>query len=320
MIFVSALSGKETPAAVPPSPAASEIPPTPTYPDASLPATPRFEPHQTPMFPQSASATPLHAVPSTPVLGAATPTGDLFGAFMTPKEPHPMTPREPEPEAKQSPKKGRGRPPKKTPVREEESSQSKPGKSEDIMDIVSNVTKNISSTFEKSNEDAPFELTWTGPIATPSSMDMFASPASSMLPPYTPIPNPGATPFNPPSMANRTPFHMPGMKTPFATPGSQTPFATPGAQTPFIQPGGKTPMQSRVVADLASKQSPARSPAQGSSGSKEDEGRRRKPVGRRRVSKYMVVSGITCPTSNNLLMTCIVVIHMNCYPSIQVMI
>mgnify|MGYP001796203517 CR=1 FL=1 len=279
--------GKETPAAKPASPAAAaaaataEVPPTPTYPDTNMPSTPRIGEPLTPRFPPSASATPL-PIPSTPVLGPeSNSTGDLFGAFMTPKEPLQMTPRETEPEAKQSPKKGRGRPPKKTPARDDENSQSKPTKSEDIMDIVSNVTKNISSTFEKSNEDAPFELTWTGPIATPS-MDMFASPSSSMLPPYTPIRTPGATPFNPPSMPNRTPFQVPGAG------GMKTPFATPGSHTPFIQPGAMTPMQSRAVTEVA-KQSPARSPAQGSSGSKEEEGRRRKPAGRRRVSPHTVM-------------------------------
>lgn len=275
--------GKETPSMVSPSPA-PEVPATPTFPEGGMFGTPRSgDPSQTPNF--LPSATP-RTVPSTPVFSAETPlTGELFGGFMTPKEPMPglMTPKEPlakdseEVDSKRSPpKRGRGRPPKKTVNRDEEdSSKSKQSaKSEDIMDIVSNVTKNITN-FGDSKDDAPFELTWTGPMATPSSMDMFSSPSSSMLPPYTPMSTSGATPYNPPSMSNRTPFltHS-GMKTPFSVHG--------GGVTPFIH-GGKTPLQSRAVTDLVTKQSPARSPAQGGSSNREDDGKKRRTVGRKRV-------------------------------------
>lgn len=277
-----AFLGKDIPITKPPSPQ-PKVTATPTYTGSGMPATPSFnEPPPTPKFPSSAtpmsvSSTPLQTAPtpSTPLFGAETPsTGDLFGAFMTPK--NDSSQKEPEPEVKQSPpKRSRGRPPRKTSTREDDSTKAKPAKSEDIMDIVSNVTKNISSTFEKSNEEAPFELTWTGPIATPSSMDMFASPSNSMLPPYTPMSTPGATPFSPPSMPNRTPFNPPGIKTPFATPGS-------GGATPFVQPGGKTPLQARSVTEL-SKQGPDRSPAQTISGNREEEGKKRRPVSRKKV-------------------------------------
>ena len=280
-VYFVLCTGKETPSAAvpkgkesvrtlsPPEVSASPmVPPTPTFGGGrfDMPPTPRF--HDFPPTPNplnASGATPM-SMPSTPAFGASENT--LFGSFTSPKEGvGGETPN------KSPPKRGRGRPKKHSAAEEEASSKPKQSKPEDIMDIVTNVTRNISSNLDKGNDDAPFELTWTGPMATPSSVDGFAS-SSSVLPPYTPLSTPSAaTPFQPP-MGSHTPFtSLPGMKTPFS--GGMTPFQTPS----------RTPLQTnRVMSDLSAKQSPGKSPVQ----TKQEDTKKRRPGGRKKVNKELL--------------------------------
>lgn len=135
-----------------------------------MPPTPRFEP-MVPPSPMMAGVAPgMIGVPATPVNNNENLGGHAHHISDTADSTAPS----------QSPgKKGRGRS-----RRSASGDEHKPdARSDDIMDLVSNVTKNISNFAD---DDRPFELSWGTPSATPS-MTPFSSAGSAMLPPSTPL-------------------------------------------------------------------------------------------------------------------------------------
>lgn len=227
-----------------------------------VPATPFFEMPPTPQFtetpaatPKNPGATPMMGFPATPQFGAETPaSGDLFSPFMA-------TPTAGADVPNSSPSKRSTWPKKQT--GNEGDSVGKSSAGDDIMDIVSDVKKSINDTLDKPNEDAPFELMWTGPMATPRSDHLLSS--SSILPPYTPMSTSlTASPFPlPPTMSGRTPFNT-----------MKTPFSSSGGMTPFNQPPVRSALPQHVVTDSSIKNNSGKSPSR----LKEDEVKKRRSV------------------------------------------